>query len=381
VANIEIANTNSAISLHDNVITGVNNGYSTLLITSKRCPDILIVYNITVGYAPLTIASVQPSASKLNNYETLAWDITFAGGRPNYNVNFKVYRGTTVVVNSNRTETATGRISVNYQPTVAGTYLLEVTITSADGQSITQRSSATVVSNYTPVTVVPSTTASVTNRNLTWTTAYKGTSSVIRRDYTLFRDGSVVATEVGLNNLTFNYTPTVAGSYILRVIVYEANGNKIATPERPAFMLPFGLVCLDVLRHHPARRALVADIVPAAGPLQNGDGFALVHTEDDAVPGACTAAQRHADTRHRARTGRAGTSLRNRDGRRSDLNLVAVGFIHDFLESSFVLLQNPRCNNVDFLVVRQAGGVLRVSVQFAYDFVNRISQAAAHAQP
>ena len=227
VANIEIANTNSAISLHDNVITGVNNGYATLLITSKRCPDILIVYNITVGYAPLTIASVQPSASKLNNYETLAWDITFAGGRPNYNVNFKVYRGTTVVVNSNRTETATGRISVNYQPTVAGTYLLEVTITSADGQSITQRSSATVVSNYTPVTVVPSTTASVTNRNLTWTTAYKGTSSVIRRDYTLFRDGSVVATEVGLNNLTFNYTPTVAGSYILRVIVYEANGNKI----------------------------------------------------------------------------------------------------------------------------------------------------------
>ena len=216
VANIEIANTNSAISLRDNVITGVNNGYATLLITSKRYPDILIVYNITVGYAPLTIASVQPSASKLNNYETLAWDITFAGGRPNYNVNFKVYRGTTVVVNSNRTETATGRISVNYQPTVAGTYLLEVTITSADGQSITQRSSATVVSNYTPVTVVPSTTASVTNRNLTWTTAYKGTSSVIRRDYTLFRDGSVVATEVGLNNLTFNYTPTVAGSYILR---------------------------------------------------------------------------------------------------------------------------------------------------------------------
>lgn len=227
VANIEIANTNSAISLRDNVITGVNNGYATLLITSKRYPDILIVYNITVGYAPLTIASVQPSASKLNNYETLAWDITFAGGRPNYNVNFKVYRGTTVVVNSNRTETATGRISVNYQTTVAGTYLLEVTITSADGQSITQRSSATVVSNYTPVTVVPSTTASVTNRNLTWTTAYKGTSSVIRRDYTLFRDGSVVATEVGLNNLTFNYTPTVAGSYILRVIVYEANGNKI----------------------------------------------------------------------------------------------------------------------------------------------------------
>ena len=115
VANIEIANTNSAISLRDNVITGVNNGYATLLITSKRYPDILIVYNITVGYAPLTIASVQPSASKLNNYETLAWDITFAGGRPNYNVNFKVYRGTTVVVNSNRTETATGRISVNYQ--------------------------------------------------------------------------------------------------------------------------------------------------------------------------------------------------------------------------------------------------------------------------
>ena len=50
------------------------------------------------------------------------------------------------------------------------------------------------------------------------------------------------------------------------------------------------------------------------------------------------------------------------------------GLFAEFLESSFVLLQNPRCNNVDFLVVRQAGGVLRVSVQFAYDFVNRIIQ-------
>lgn len=227
IAKVEIANTNSAISMKDDVITGVNNGYATLLITSERYPDLLIVYNITVGYAPLTISSVQPNATTLNNYDTLAWDIAFTGGRANYNVNFKVYKGSTVVVNSNRTESANGRISVNYQPTTAGTYLLEVTITSADGQSVTQRSTATVVTNYTPVTVVPNTTASTTGTNLTWTTAYKGTSSVIRRDYTLFRDGSVVATEVGLNNLTFNYTPTVAGSYILRVVVYEANGNKL----------------------------------------------------------------------------------------------------------------------------------------------------------
>ena len=74
----------------------------------------------------------------------------------------------------------------------------------------------------------------MTNRNLTWTTAYKGTSSVIRRDYTLFRDGSVVATEVGLNNLTFNYTPTVAGSYILRVIVYEPTATRLRSLRRPS---------------------------------------------------------------------------------------------------------------------------------------------------
>lgn len=227
VMTMEVANTNKSISIKDNVLTGVNNGYATLLITSQRYPDLLIVYNITVGYAPLTISSINPSASTMNNYETLSWDINFSGGRPGYTVNFKVYKGNTVIVNSTRTESKAGQISVNYQPTSAGTYLLEVTITAADGQTTTLRSGATIVSSYTPVTVVPSVTAGVTGQNLTWTAAYKGTSTVIRRDYTLFRDGAVIATEVGLNNLAFNYTPTLAGSYVLRVVVYEASGNKI----------------------------------------------------------------------------------------------------------------------------------------------------------
>lgn len=226
-ATIEVANTNNAISIKDGVVTGVNNGYATLLITSSRYPDLLIVYNITVGYAPLTISSIEPSANTLNNYETLAWDIDFTGGRPNYTMNLTVYKGNTAVVSTTRTESNEGRVSVNYQPTTAGTYLLKVTITAADGQTVTQSSSSTVVVNYTPVTVVPSTTSTVAGQNVIWTTAYKGNSVVIRRDYTLFRDGVVVATQVGLNNLTFGYTPTSAGSYILRVVVYEANGNKI----------------------------------------------------------------------------------------------------------------------------------------------------------
>ena len=228
VINLDVSNPTGAIVLNGNTVTALSNGYATILVTPERYKnDILIAYNITVGYATLAVNSITPSATTMNNYDTLSWDINYAGGRPNYTMSIKVYRGSTLVANNSKTATTDGLLSVNYQPTVAGEYTLEVTISSADGQTVTKRSAVTKVVDYTPVTVMPSTTSTTTGSNVTWITSYTGTNTVVRRDYTLFRDGVVVASSVGTNEFSFSYKPTVAGSYVLQVIVYEASGNRI----------------------------------------------------------------------------------------------------------------------------------------------------------
>lgn len=230
---IELANANGAVSVSGTKVTGVNNGYATFLIIPERFPDALIVYYVTVAYAPLTITEVKPSATQINTYDTLAWDIVFSGGRAPYTVNYKVYNGTVLAAEYTRTESAAGVLSANYQPMEKGNYLLEVTITTMDKQSVTMRSPVTVVKAYNPVTVVPNTVASATGTPITWAVSYSGSNSVYRRDYTLFRDGVVVATSVGSNDVAFTFTPGVAGSYVLRVIAYESNGNRIEVNSAP----------------------------------------------------------------------------------------------------------------------------------------------------
>ncbi|MBQ8555996.1 MAG: SH3 domain-containing protein [Clostridia bacterium] len=223
---MDVADPSSAVSISGSTLTAKSNGYVTILITPSRFTnDVLVAYNITVGYAALKVTGVTPSATTINTGDTLAWDISFTGGRPNYTVNFKVYRDAILVADNTSTKTTTGVMSVNYQPNAAGTYYLEVNITAADGQTVTQRSAATTVKSYTPVTVAPTTTSTTTGNNIAWVTTYNGTNTVVRRDYTLFRDGMVVSSSVGTNDFSFSYVPTVAGSYVLKVVVYEANGN------------------------------------------------------------------------------------------------------------------------------------------------------------
>lgn len=225
---MDVSNPTGAVMVLGNEVTAVSNGYATILVTPARFTnDILIAYNITVGYATLAVTNVTPSATTMNNYGTLSWDVAFTGGRSPYTINFKVYRDDVLIANDTRSQSATGSLSVNYQPTVAGSYALEVTITSSDNQSVTKRSAVTKVVEYTPVTVMPSVTTAKTGTNIAWVTTYSGSSTVVRRDYTLFRDGVAVSSSVGTNSFTFNYTPTVAGSYVLKVIVYEKDGNRI----------------------------------------------------------------------------------------------------------------------------------------------------------
>ncbi len=225
---MDISNPTGAVTLTGTTVKATSNGYATILITPARYKnDILICYNITVGYAELAINRITPSATSLPNYHTLTWDIAFTGGRPNYTVNLKVYRGSTLMANTTSTETDTGLISANYQVTMTGEYSMEATITSADGQSVTMRSPVTTVTEYNPVTILPSTTGAYTGTTVTWVTTYSGDDEVYRRDYTLFRDGVVVASTSGTNDFAFSYVPTQAGSYVLQVKVYESNGNVI----------------------------------------------------------------------------------------------------------------------------------------------------------
>ncbi len=225
---MDVSNPTGAISLEGNTVKALSNGYATILVTPGRYKnDILIAYHITVGYATLAVNSITPSATTINNYDTLSWDIHYTGGRPSYTMSLKVYCDNTLVANNSQVASKADMVSVNYQPTQAGEYFLEMTITSADGQTVTKRSAVTKVVSYTPVTVLPSTTSAATGTNITWVTAYNGNNTVVRRDFILFRDGVVVSSSVGTNNFSFSYTPTVAGSYVLQVIVYEANGNRV----------------------------------------------------------------------------------------------------------------------------------------------------------
>ena len=226
---MSVSNPTGAVTISGNTLTAVANGYATVLVTPERYKnDVLIAYHITVGYATLAVNSITPSANEMNTSGTLSWDVVYTGGRPNYILTISVYRDAVLVTSTSKVASTDGLLSFNYSPTVAGEYTLEVTIASADNQTATKRSSVTKVVEYDPVTVEPSAKTGQTGTAITWVTAYTGTDTVVRRDYTLFRDGVVVASSVGTNDFAFIYTPTAAGSYVLQVTVYEANGNRIS---------------------------------------------------------------------------------------------------------------------------------------------------------
>ncbi|MBR3763050.1 MAG: SH3 domain-containing protein, partial [Clostridia bacterium] len=225
---MDVSNPTGAIALNGNTVTAAANGYATILVTPERYKnDVLIAYNITVGYAPLAINSITSSANEVKTSDVISWDINYTGGRPNYTLYLSVYRGTTLVASATKTTDKSGMQSVNYQPYEAGEYTLEVTVYTADNQSATMRSNVVKVVEYNPVKVTPAASTGRTGEAMTWTTEYTGTSTTIRHDYTLYCDGEIIGNSVGTNESTFTYTPSVTGSYVLTVTVYEANGNRI----------------------------------------------------------------------------------------------------------------------------------------------------------
>ena len=225
---MDVSNPTGAISFDGTTVTAVGNGYATILVTPERYKnDVLIAYNITVGYATLAINGITSSANEVKTSDVISWDINYTGGRPNYTLYLSVYRGTTLVASTTTTTAASGMQSVNYQPTEPGEYTLEVTVYTADNQTATMRSSVVKVVEYNPVKVTPAAATGKTGEAMTWTTEYTGTSTVIRVDYTLYCNGSVVGSSVGTSQMTFTFTPTQTGSYVLTATVYEATGNRI----------------------------------------------------------------------------------------------------------------------------------------------------------
>lgn len=225
---MDISNPTGAVLLTGYTLEAVSNGYATVLMTPQRFKnDVLVCYNITIGYATLAINRITPAKTEAHTHEALAWDINYTGGRAPYTVNLKVYNGSTLVSNKTTTEYTSGLISANYLPGVVGEYTLEATIVSTDGQSATLRSAVTTVKEYNPLTVLPSTTGSYIGGTVTWVTEYTGDSAIYRRDYTLYCDGEVVVTTTGTNDVSFTHVPAKGGSYVLTVTAYEANGNVI----------------------------------------------------------------------------------------------------------------------------------------------------------
>ena len=236
---IDISNPTGAVKLEGNVVTGLHNGYATVMITSERFKDdFIIIYTITVGHATLAVNSVTPSATEVKSTDTIVWDINFTGGKADYTVTLLIYQGNSVVARETRMTADCGLMTIKYAPGVAGDYALEVFVSSADGQTASHRSAVVKMVEYKPVKLTPAATSSKTEQPIIWNTTYDGTETVVRCDYTLYCDGSVVATKLGTADMAFTYTPTQKGSYVLVVTVYESNGTKITVTASTVTVSP-----------------------------------------------------------------------------------------------------------------------------------------------
>lgn len=236
---MDASNPTGAVSISGNTVNALSNGYCTVLITPERyINDVLIAYNFTVGYAKLSVNSVTPSVTETNYHNSLSWTLNFSGGRSSYRVNTRVYCGDILMADNTVTEKNPGTMTVNFQPTAAGEYFLEVTVTSSDGQTATKRSAVTAVEAYDPVKVTAAAQLVGTGSEILWNISYTGNSAVVSQKYTVYCDGLIVTTGTGVNESVYSFTPTDTGSYFLQVQVEEESGTVIDAVSETVTVVP-----------------------------------------------------------------------------------------------------------------------------------------------
>lgn len=179
----------------------------------------------------LSITSFTTSASTVAAGSAVTLKTVVSGGTANYT--YKYYANNTVISTKTSSSTST---SCAWTPTAAGTYTLKVVVTDANGKTATKSISNYTVTEPTTTTVDPvissfTTSASTVTAEtpVTLTANIKSGTGVADFTYTFKVNGTTVnVKKLSSRTASYDWTPTEAGTYTLKVIVKDANAVVVS---------------------------------------------------------------------------------------------------------------------------------------------------------
>ncbi|MDR1563580.1 MAG: hypothetical protein LBS74_01300, partial [Oscillospiraceae bacterium] len=135
---------------------------------------------------------------------------------------FEVFNGTTSVF----TRDYAAGTTFNFTPTTEGTYKVKVTGKNSSGDEVSAISTSFLVTQPLTITSVTPTTANVGTSKLFTAVAIGGVGAKTYSYYVL-KGGKVWASQAYTSNTTFNWTPTEAGTYRLRVYCQDEAVTRV----------------------------------------------------------------------------------------------------------------------------------------------------------
>ena len=166
-----------------------------------------------------SIAADKPSAAV---GQKITWTATASGGTGSYRYCFYVFKDNKILERGSYGTANT----YDYTPTAGGAYTVRVYVKDSAGTSVNKMSAATAVSAG-PITVnltADKAKASL-NEKITWTASASGGTGSYRYCFYLFKDNKIEQRGSYGTAKTYDYTPSVAGSYTVRVYVKDSAGT------------------------------------------------------------------------------------------------------------------------------------------------------------
>ena len=178
----------------------------------------------------LTIKSVSCNTESANIGDVVTWSVIVNGGTNEYNYQYTVYNGKSIVMTSSYTEDA----SFSYSPTAEGQYSIRVTVD--DGEdSVSKKTDSTVNVSKAALkinSIAISTEEAVIGDLVYWTVKTSGGESGLTFSYILKKDGIQVDAVSNSKNNFYSHVLEEKGVYILSATVKDkANASASYTAE------------------------------------------------------------------------------------------------------------------------------------------------------
>ena len=173
--------------------------------------------------------TASPTSTTVGTATTLKTVVKSGTGTANFTYTY--YANSTVIA----TKTSSSRTSTySWTPTTAGTYTLKVVVTDANSKTVSKSiSNFTVEDSTATAPVISSFTASPTSTTVgiatTLKTVVKSGTGTANFTYTYYANSTVIATKTSSSRTsTYSWKPKNAGTYTLKVVVTDANGNTVS---------------------------------------------------------------------------------------------------------------------------------------------------------